>query len=312
MIDLLKLRTSNIQIIHNLFNHSDFISCKPINNYYKSFRQKDGFKIGLHFRKANEKGLTVGYGYVDIIISPHYHKNNYLHNGNDFTSLECINSIESILNYLNIEKRDRIDLQIVNIEFGFNIIPNTDVKNIIDGLFFYSRKRFIQKYNDIEMFKISDVTKYKEIKVYAKGLQFINKPHYNIDRNTLRFEVRAKKTDKIKTYGLVNVCDLLNIGIYDRLMIELLKEWDFVLLVNINPCTVEMKNEDTIFLDKCKNVDFWIEILTEKHRNTFAKTKSKYYKILTSSNNLHTEIKAKIIDKINQFTSVQTFHRKTA
>jgi len=312
MIDLLKLRTSNIQIINILLNHSDFISCKPINNYYKSLRQKGGHKIGLHFRKANEKGLTVGYGYVDIIISPHYHKNNYLHNGNDFTPLECINSIESILNYLNIEKIDRADLQIVNIEFGFNIIPNTDIKNIIDGLFFYSRKRFIQKYNDIEMFKISDATKYKEIKVYAKGLQFIDKPSFNIDRNTLRFEVRTKKTDKIKTYGLVNVCDLLNIGIYQRLMIELLKEWDFVLLVNFYPYTVEMKDEDIIFLDKCKNVDFWIEILTEKHRNTFTNTKSNYYKILTSSNNLHTEIKAKIIDKIIQFNSVQTVLRKTA
>lgn len=69
MIDLLKLRTSNIQIINNLLQHSDFIDCKPINNYYKSFRQKEGFKISLHFRKAKERGITVGYGYVDIIIS---------------------------------------------------------------------------------------------------------------------------------------------------------------------------------------------------------------------------------------------------
>ena len=312
MIDLLKLRTSNIQIINNLLQHSDFIDCKPINNYYKSFRQKEGFKISLHFRKAKERGITVGYGYVDIIISPHYHKNKYVHNGDDFTPLECIKSISEILEYLKIKQRNRNELKIVNIEFGFNIIPNTDIKNIIDGLFFYSRKRFIQKYNDIETFKISDATKYKEVKAYAKGLQFIDKPCYNIDRNTLRFEVRAKKTDKIKTYGLVNVCDLLNIGIYERLMIELLKEWDFVLLINVNPCTVKMINKDIIFLDKCKNVDFWIKTLTEKHRNTFAKTKSKYFKILNSSNNLHTEIKAKIIDKITQFTSVQTFHRKTA
>ena len=110
----------------------------------------------------------------------------------------------------------------------------------------------------------------------------------------------------------MNVCDLLNIDNYDRLMIDLLKEWDSVLLLNKNPCTVKMKKEDIIFLEKCKDIRFWIEILTEKHRNTFSKTKIKYYKILTSSNNLHTEIKAKIIDKIKQFTSVQTFHRETA
>ena len=97
------------------------------------FEQKYGFKIGLHFRKAKEKGITVGYGYVDILISPHYHKNNYLHNGDDFTPLECINSIDRILNYLNIEEIDRTELQIVNIEFGFNIIPNTDIKNIIEA-----------------------------------------------------------------------------------------------------------------------------------------------------------------------------------
>ena len=84
------------------------------------------------------------------------------------------------------------------------------------------------------------------------------------------------------------------------------------MLLNINHRKVKKKKEDIIFLEKCKDIGFWIEILTEKHRNTFSKTKIKYYKILTSSNNLHTEIKAKIIDKIKQFTSVQTFHRETA
>lgn len=133
MIDLLKLRTFDNDIINLLLLHTDFKECKPINNYYKSLVHKGGYKIKLHFRKANTKGDLIGFSFLDLVISPHYHKNNYLHNGDDFTPLDCIKSINDILSYLGIKDSQIKGLEVVNIEFGFNLIPLSNVTNIIKG-----------------------------------------------------------------------------------------------------------------------------------------------------------------------------------
>ena len=312
MVDFLKLRTSNNHTINNLLSHCDFINCKPLNNNYKSFTQKNGFKISLHFRKAKEQGVTIGYGYVDIIISPHYHKNNYLHNGDDFTPNECITSITEILEYLKIEEMERTDLKVVNIEYGLNLIPSTDIEKIVKGLIYYKRSKFIKIYDDIETFKQSDATKYKEVKAYAKGLQFIEYPTYLINKNTFRFEIRSKKSQKINQLGIYNVLDLLNFETYQTLFKEIFKEWDYVLLVNEEPIKKGIKYNDFYFLIDCADAEYWEDLMNTKHRNTFVKTKLRYSKTLTPKNNLHTEIKGRIIDKIEPFFSVQTFHRKTA
>ncbi|GGE92282.1 hypothetical protein GCM10010984_07420 [Chishuiella changwenlii] len=312
MVDLLKLRTSNNLIINKLLIHPDFLECKPINNYYTSLKQKDGFKIGLHFRKAIEKGFTIGYGYVDVLVSPHYHKNNYQHNGDDFTPLECIKSINEILDYLEIEKEARKELQVVNIEFGLNIIPNSDAQLIFDGLLLYKRSKFSIKYDDIETFKISEATKYKEIKAYLKGLQFLDYPAYNIDKNTLRFEVRSKESKKIKSLGIYSIYDLLKIEIYEMLFKELLSEWDLVLLVNLQIDKSQIKEKDIAFLDDCNSLEYWEDLMNSKHRNTYLINKKKYFKILLIKNNFHTEIKAKMTEKINIFFNVQIPHREPA
>lgn len=299
MIDLLKLRTFDNDIINLLLLHTGFKECKPINNYYKSLTHKGGDKINLHFRKAKVKGDLIGFSFLDIVISPHYHKNNYLHNGDDFTPLECIKSIIEILNYLKVEVWQRKYLEVVNIEFGFNLIPLSDVTKILEGLLFYKRSEFRIKYDNIQTFKISNATKFKEVKAYAKGLQFIQLPCLNIDINTFRFEVRAKKSAKIKTLGISNVSDLLGFEVYKVLIKELIKEWDNVLLINTD-------------FKGCNGSDYWNDLINNKHRNTFIKSKKRYYNNLPNGYNLHTEIKGKIIDKAVSFLSVQTFHREPA
>lgn len=304
MIDLLKLRTFDKEIINLLLLHTGFKECKPINNYYKSLMHKDGHKINLHFRKANANGDLIGFSFLDVVISPHYHKNNYLHNGDDFTPSECIKSIIDILNYLGVEVWQRKSLEVVNIEFGFNLIPLSDVAKVLEGLLFYKRSEFRIKYNDIQTFKISDSSKYKEIKAYAKGLQFIRSPGLNINANTFRFEVRAKKSAKIKTLGISNVSDLLGFEVYKVLIKELIKEWDSVLLVNIDLNKGIFK--------QCKGLEYWQNLIENRHRNTFNKSKFSYYKNLPIGYNLHTEIKAKIIDKASLFLGVQTVHSEPA
>lgn len=165
---------------------------------------------------------------------------------------------------------------------------------------FYKRSEFRIKYDDIETFKISDSSKYKEIKAYAKGLQFIQSPELNIDINTFRFEVRAKKSSKIKSLNIYDVSDLLNFDVYEVLIKELVKEWDNVLLINSD------------LMSECNSSEYWKNIIDNKHRNTFIKSKMRYYNNLSNGYNLHTDIKGKIIDKAIDFLSVQTVHSKPA
>ena len=120
-----------------MLEHPDFIVCRPKNNYYHSLKhKKHGIKLSLDFRKAVENGSVIGYGHLEINISPHYHFNQYHHNGNDFTPIQAIKTINDILTYLGIKGNECNALKVVNIEFGINIIPDTDIKNLINGLYF--------------------------------------------------------------------------------------------------------------------------------------------------------------------------------
>ena len=117
--------------------HPDFVVCRPKTNYYHSLKHRThGAKLSLDFRKAVENGNVIGYGHLEINVSPHYHFNQYQHNGNDFTPEHSIKTIIDILTYLRIELQEYKCLEVVNIEFGLNIIPEIDIKSLIDGLYF--------------------------------------------------------------------------------------------------------------------------------------------------------------------------------
>ena len=122
MIDNTKFLTDNQTIIERMQMHPDFVVCKPKNNYYHSLKHSVyGIKLSLDFRKAVENGSVIGYGHLEINVSPHYHFNNYLHNDNDFTPKDCIKTIIDILIYLGIEQREYNELNVCNIEFGYFI-----------------------------------------------------------------------------------------------------------------------------------------------------------------------------------------------
>lgn len=308
MIDFVKIRVLDQVVIENLLSHPDFVSGKSLTNYYYTKINILNKKIFLHFRKSYSNNVVLGYCALDITISPHYHKNSYNHNGNTFTPNECIGSIIEILDYLIIDKGNYVDLKVVNLEFGVNVIPFTDVTNILKGIIFYKKSEFIKKYAEIENFKISKTSKFKEVKIYAKGLQFVNNPEYNINPNTLRFEVRIKESKSLKRFNIYTVNDLLNLENYIILINELLKEWEHILLVNVKPNLTGLKNKS--FVIECVNYVFWKDIILKSHRNTFVSTKKRYYKLLKKSNNLHTEIKALLIDCFNSFFDVQIPHRE--
>lgn len=306
MLDNIKLSTDKQTIINRLAGVQGFERYQHRNNNFIGFC-KYGKLMRLDFRKSFENGSLVGYHHLEISISPHYHFNYYLHNGNDFTPKNCIKTIIDILTYLEIQPQEYEDLKVVNIEFGLNIIPGTDIKNLIDNLLFYKKTAFIVPNKETQYFKITDATKYKNIKAYAKGLQFAEFPQYGINGNTFRFEVKSKKSSNIEKYGIDKVPDLLKIETYQRLGQELLSEWENVLLLNQTPGFSNLKTDEVDFIKGANKSDFWDDL----NRLQFGRKKEKYYKILQGKNNLHIEIKGQIIDKLVLFQNDTFFPQKT-
>jgi hypothetical protein len=198
---------------------------------------------------------------------------------------------------------------VVNIEFGLNIVPETDIKNLINGLYFYKKTPF--KIGNFPYFKKTDATSYKQIKAYAKGLQFLESPQYGIHSNTFRFEVKTKQSKNIRKYGIITATDLLNLETYNQLAQNLLDEWKNILLTNQTPDFSNLKPDEVQFIINAKNFDFWNDMIQPKYRNKFGRYKDKYYSILKTKNNLHHLIKLKIIDKLINLQSGANSTQKT-
>lgn len=259
---------------------------KPQNSNYFCWSNGSG-RFRLEFRKVIYNGQLLGFRNVEICFSPHYLYNNDLHNGNDFTPLDCINTIIEVLTVLEISKNEFSDFQVKNIEYGLNLQLNIEVNKIIDGIIYTKKTPFVNK--DHSTNKISDTSKFKRIKAYDKGIQFIDCPQYEIPLNTFRFEVQTKQAKNIRTLGIYSVCDLLKKEIYDNLFQSILNEWEQILIIN-----TELKGTRN-------TITFWTEYIAKtsnkKDRNKFTIEKNKYYKKLLHKDNLHHLIKCKIIDK---------------
>lgn len=305
MVDNVKLLCKSQSTILRLLLLSNF---KPLKKgkYYDYLVQKIyGNKFRLQFRKVFNKRKFLGYCHVEIVFFPHYHYNNYKHNGNDCSPLNCIKAIQEILDDLEFLKSEYADLKVVNIEFGFNLILNIYFGLIIDGLLFHKKTNFHKKLKYLPYYLITDSTAHKQIKVYAKGLQCHEKLNaFEVGKNTLRIEVKSKQSKYINKLDIYTAKDLLNLRKYDRLMDEVLKEWDSILLLNLNPDFDNMKKDEVEFIQNANKKSYWQDLLAENvNRNKFGRHKAKYYKILKGENNLHQQIKNKIIDKIEQFKS---------
>jgi len=304
MLDNLKLSIDDQGIIQRLlcFAEKEMTPRKPQNNNYVCY-SKFGALMRFDFRKSIENGILIGFRHVEVSISPHYHFNDYLHNGNDFTPLKCLKSLTSIFSILNIKKSEFDLLKVVNIEYGLNIISTADIKNIIQGISFHKRTPFIVPDVSKPYFKITNATKYKQIKAYAKGLQFIDYPEFGIDPNTFRFEVKSKQSKCITKTGIKTVEDLFNEKVYDGLFQSVLDEWENILV--LNNCL-----QNTQYLKYAAQEDFWKKVMDDKHRIKFIREREKYYRELTVKNNFHHQIKLLIIDKVTSFQNVTNSTQK--
>ena len=219
MLDHIKMLTDNPEIIKRLAEHPDFESKYYVGRtakyeYLKIHKKYKG-KIKLVFNAIfGSDHDIIGYNYVKISIFPHFHYNHYKHNGNDLNKTNCIHSLYEILDILGIKESEYIDFKVINLEVGLNLYLETDVRDFIKNIKLYKTAPFKEN-KDYKYYKISDTTSYKNIKIYAKGLQHEKNPEYKIPINTVRFEIRSNQRKYIKKvlkiYSLNDLLDEKNI-----------------------------------------------------------------------------------------------------
>ena len=279
MIDFIKIKITDEALINQVWSNEileyDGKSEKRFNDELKELVKKK-YK-NLYFTKYQDR--------IEISGSLHYFFNNGIHNSNDFSVKDCINTIMQIrdLFMLDLEK-----CKLINLEYGVNIIPSINVEDLVHNMMYHEKRQFNRPTKHFH-YKIAGNEAYKHVKAYNKSVQFPS-----LCNNTFRFEVKSKQSKYINSLDLFTLNDLAVTGTYNRLMEELIKEWDNVLLFDLS------KNIDKKYL----NTYFWEDILKNGSRNKFNNQKKRYYDKL-GNNNLHSQIRKTLIQKMKFLKKVQ-------
>ncbi len=292
MTDFLKIAIFDLILIDRIWNN-------PLLEYCEENKRKstEGEIITKKSRTYKNLVFEKHANVLFIKGSIHYLFNDGIHNANDFS---FVNSIKTVLYLADKFSLDLTKCIIQNIEFGLNILPKEDVKNIVTWLKYHDKNEFY-KDTDFQYSKKSlkysrecKANFYKVLKAYAKGLHKFEGRTY-ADPNTIRIEVKSKETKYFKPFGIYTLADLLKPETYLTLSDELIKEWDNVLILEKGLKGKEKK------LDKFLDGDFWDDCLNE-YRNKFAAEKKKYSKIVNRyPENIHSEIKNKLKSKLDSF-----------
>lgn len=290
MIDFLRIRTFSQSEILNL-RGLELATDYPIQGW-ECYKVND--RIKFRFKPLYQNSEFIGYAFADLSIQPHFIFNDGKHNGNDFTPSDCIQILKRIFKDLGIQ--DLAEFQIIGIEFGVNVIPETDIKEIINSILYWKRKPF--KRNKADFSLITDSTAHKQIKAYAKGLDAIERLKTDeVHPNAFRFEIKSKE----RKFLNLTAMDLLDSRVYDDFQKRILTDLNFTLFVGKpktkKGLTVKEKSE----LKELSNPDKWKEFLKDKNRDKFNYNRKKYERIMAKIPTIKTEIKEQIEAKFNQW-----------
>lgn len=165
-----------------------------------------------------------------------------------------------------------------NIEFGINIDTNFEVKTFLSGLLFHKGKMFENSYNN-HFYKV--IHQQYILKIYDKG------SHYNLNTNTLRFEIKFQKMIELTGIGIYSMNEITPKTL---LMVEKILLGRFQEIVyydrTISKHTLTKREKEN--LKNYSNPRFWIDDLKPVRRD---RHKKKLQTIIESnSNKLHQQI----------------------
>jgi len=295
MLDFLKLETYDLTLV-DYFNNSELLSWLSDTD---KISHSDNEVITTKKVKLY-KGIFFCFysNRLDILIKPHYYFNDNLHNANDFDINDC-NKI--IRGFKNDFKVDLTRLKVVNIEFGLNVISPIDIKELIMYIAYHEKNEFRTDTNlpyskkSYSTNKSGTANGYKVIKAYAKGIQF---PKY-CNQNTFRFEVKSKELKYCRDQlGINNANDLLNTGVYFKMIEVLIKEFNEVLILDCITNFEGLKPKELKKVNEYNNPFVWYKF-SNQNRNSFSKNKTNYYRLIDKvENNLKNQLQKIILDKL--------------
>ncbi len=208
-----------------------------------------------------------------------YH--NYLtegkgHNYNDFSYCDLMQTLDELRN--EFPDYDFSDTKITNLEFGFNLRLDRNVKDIIEKnilmykfkthYVFEDKKGFVLK-----KFKSGNYT----FKIYDKGRQ--NKLDYELLRIELKYS--SKELEK---FGILNFCDLYDPHKNIALFNDFIKKFDYLVIVD-DRFTEGLNDTEIANLGNKLEYSFWKQDFGSDATKGRSKTRLKNY------------IKAKKLDK---------------
>lgn len=282
MIDFIKIQLIDINI-SELENNPELNFCYEVNpkTGEMKIKNRNGKRIQPH-RKATYKGfefIIYDNGFITANGSLHKYWNHGGHNHNDFN----LKAIQDVLN--DFQERFNIkphQMVLRQLEIGVNIIPPHRTKDLLKYCFLHGTTPFEWKYNSDEGKFIQAEHSQYIIKIYDKARHYrkkgFNVPHPEI----MRFEIKYKKLEKIKKFGIFTIEDLINYGLENFISI-LVNEWQKVLFYDF---TINHKSK---LLQNYKNPIYWQDL--KNRRSAFYKHKNQLNHIVNNcSENIQKQI----------------------
>ncbi len=211
--------------------------------------------------------------------TPKFHKG---FNGNQFTLSDFIKAKIYLSELFNV---CATDLEIVNIEFGYNLHVSFNPLLFIKGLLYYKGKMFEFRYN----------RNYAQVEFQRYILKIYNKSNqYGMPENILRVEIKIRKTEHLKGKGIKTLEDI-NLITLQRVTELFLKHFKGISYYDYTINKKGLKKKDLERLNNYSNPRYWI-IDLDKEKRKRPKGYLKNY-IIKYSTNLHQNIIIQITQK---------------
>ncbi|KJD36965.1 hypothetical protein PW52_00450 [Tamlana sedimentorum] len=295
MIDYIKIKVTDSKTIVRLWNN-------PLLYFYSKneFLLFDNETIKTRNTKQfNGILFELTEHVLYIRFKPHYFFNSNIHNANDFSVKDCIEILKQFSTLFKLETKY---LEVINIEFGLNIIIPDElicVKDLLAYTIYHGLNEFRtdRKYIYCKFSHSSNkrgaANVYKMVKMYAKGIQFPK----NCNKNTLRFEIKSNRKKYINRLDIYTIEDLLQPQRYNNLKNVILKEFDDILIIDSFTTPKINKRRLNKHLERLNPIH-WHKLLN-RSRNVFKNHFNAYYKDLnTSRTHLKAEIRNLIANKL--------------
>jgi hypothetical protein len=229
---------------------------------------------GLNFNRKDGKFFIEG--------SLHTFFNNGLHNYNDFTYTDLVNTVKQLKTLFGINPEKVL---LSNVEFGVNIILPYPPEKIINSLVIHKGEAFNKIPYSITKGTgagVEVIHKNYIIKIYDKGAQ------NDLEQFILRIEIKAIKMAFFQYYRIPiqTLNDLINIAN--------LKALDVILVNMINECLIvdpailvqeNIIESDKLILANGSNANYWKQLLPnskqypkENKDPEYKRHRKKYYK----------------------------------